>query len=136
MELNLETLNQMEAFMEKLTERCDEILKWLSENDPHRLVWKGYYISSETPQNFDFDSDSVYFEVEETWAYGGYEKHFYGLTYAQIISNDWKEDFLKSVENVKAENEAAEEERKKKLEENRANEEKRLYEQLKRKFEG
>lgn len=83
----------------------------------------------------NLDAHSLYFEGEESWSYGGYEKYFLDIPVSYLYDKDWFEREVKVVAQRKLEQERAKEEEIKKKKELIRNNELLLLKELKEKYE-
>jgi len=135
MDITMNTLEQMESFMDNIVFRCRDIIRWKSENDPNKVIWKQQYIKDELPINVHFINGHISFEMQETWSFGGSETHYYRLPFSEIINDSYQEAFLKTVEEAELKKQKEAEENKRKEAERKEEHDKTLYESLKRKYE-
>jgi len=136
MDITMENLKLMNAFMSALDEKCSNVINWKSANDPEKLIWNNYKVRNEYLKDFCFNEDSVEFEIEETWAFGGHETHHYSILFSELVSDDWKEEFIQKVAAAKHQLEEKEKKEKQLQKEKWEQRQKALYESLKEKYEG
>lgn len=131
-----EILKQMQPLMDALKIRCTAILKWKDKNDPEELIWKRSYIDHGiSDEEFCFDENTIQFQIHETWAYGGSEYHYYTIPFTEILSDDWHDDFIKQVKEMKIQKEAEKIQKEYALKERQKISELAEYKRLKEKFE-
>lgn len=129
MNLTMEQLKNMESIIEEIKNRCIEIMIWKNFN-----CNEDYYTQGEI-SCIDFDRNHVELTVEESWAYGGHETHYYSFTFEEIINDDWQaaylERYMKLCKEKELQKEMELQQRKKEKEERELAE----YERLKAKYE-
>lgn len=74
-----------------------DVMRRKNELTPDTLE-KPYYISVEDTFISEIHSEGVLVRVEEYWAYGGHETHYYHITLDELFTSTWEEDYKKRME--------------------------------------
>ena len=113
--------------IEEVKELSDEILHEIDAIDKIEGL---KFLSFES-----IDEDFIYFEGEETWSYGGYEKYRYSFPTNILSSLEEREKFLGKLEAEKLEKQRKAFEAKRKEIAEKEAKEKELLKKLKEKYE-
>lgn len=135
--ITLENLKETELFMERLHDRCEEIISWKNSHDPKGLIWKppisGYLHNFE----LDLSREEVRFIITE----GMYDiahdnSEGMSIQYNELINDDWKEGFIQQVQKKQQEIDKKDKIMKTETAEKHEKWERDMYEKLKMKYEG
>lgn len=135
--ITLENLKETELFMERLHDRCEEIISWKNSHDSKGLIWKppisGYLHNFE----LDLSREEVRFIITE----GMYDiahdnSEGMSIQYNELINDDWKEGFIQQVQKKQQEIDKKDKIMKTETAEKHEKWERDMYEKLKIKYEG
>lgn len=126
--LDKNILKQYKEIESKIEDEADKLLAEINEIEK---------ISGFKYLSFDkFYYGDIEYSGEETWQYGGYQKHEYSLPMELLFDKEYKEKYIKDLKDKIAEKNRKKEERIKEKEKQDFETAKAKYEKLKDKFEG
>ena len=134
--ITLENLKETELTMERLDDRCEEIISWKNSHDPKGLVWRqplGGYL-----HDFEFNSEdeTLSFAITQMAGLCDGESEGMSIPYHELINDDWKEAFVQQVQKKQEEIDENNKIMKTEAAEEHEKWERDMYEKLKMKFEG